>query len=243
MKTNRTIINQGLFILAIFMLTIYSGCDVFGERGNGNVSSETRSVSFFNSIDVSGAFDVYITQGTAQSVIVETDENLQKLIKTKVEDNILYIETKEPISHSTCMKIHLTVTELKKIDVSGAVDIRTENKLTVPDLFIDGSGAADAKMDLAVQKLKIDCSGGSKIKFSGTAGEVRLDASGAVDLFAYDLVVESFYLEISGAGKAEINVTKILDAEISGAGTVRYKGNPEKVMENVSGAGSIKRAD
>jgi len=243
MKTNRTIINQGLFILTIFLLAVFSGCDVFGERGNGKTSSETRAVSTFNSIDVSGAFDVYITQGTVQSVIVETDENLQKFIKTKVEDNILHIETREPISHYTCMKIHLTVTELKKIDVSGAVDIRTENKLTVPDLSIDASGAADAKMDLAVQKLKIDCSGGSKLKFSGTAGEVRLDASGAVDLFAYDLVAESVYLEISGAGKAEINVTKILDAEISGAGSVRYKGSPEKVMENVSGAGSIKRAD
>ena len=243
MKTNNTIINQGLFLLTILMLAVSSGCDVFGERGNGKVSSETRSVSSFNAIDVSGAFEVYITQGTTQAVIVETDENLQKLIKTRVEDNTLHIETSESISHSTCMKIHLTVTELKKIDISGAVDIRTENKLTVPDLFIDGSGAADAKMELAVQKLKIDCSGGSKFTLSGTAGEVRLDASGAVDLLAYDLVAESVYLEISGAGKAEINVTKVLDAEISGAGSVRYKGHPEKVMENVSGAGSIKRAD
>lgn len=243
MKTNSTIINKGLYILVVLMLSVYSGCEVFGERGDGKVTSETRILPSFTAIDVSGAFDVDITQGTTQSVVVETDGNLQKFVKTRVEGNTLQIETKDPISHSTCMKIHLTVTDLKKIEISGAVDIRTNNKLTTESLDIDGSGAADAKMELAVEKLTIDCSGGSKLKFSGTAKEVHLDASGAVDLFAFDLVAESVHIEISGAGKAEVNVSKILNAEISGAGSVRYKGNPEKVMSDVSGAGSIKQAD
>jgi hypothetical protein len=68
-----------------------------------------------------------------------------------------------------------------------------------------------------------------------------MDLSGASDIFAYDLVSESYDLEISGAGNAQINVSKRIHAEISGAGSVKYKGSPTEVDQSVSGAGSIKK--
>ena len=94
-----------------------------------------------------------------------------------------------------------------------------------------------------IQKLEVSSSGGSKLKFTGMANKVDMDVSGAVDIHAFDLQAEIVSLSISGAGDAEINVTKELYAEISGAGTVRYKGDPAKVDSNISGAGSIKKAN
>ena len=55
------------------------------------------------------------------------------------------------------------------------------------------------------------------------------------------MVAETYDIEISGAGEAQINVTKKIAAEISGAGTVKYKGSPSEIDQNVSGAGSIKK--
>lgn len=40
-----------------------------------------------------------------------------------------------------------------------------------------------------------------------------------------------------------INVSKELNVEISGAGSIRYKGNPEKNVQDISGAGSVKKVD
>jgi hypothetical protein len=239
MKKKMSIVSA--IVLTVFILV--SSCMVLGERGDGNVVKQERKVSTFDAIDVSGTFDIILSQGTAQSVIVEADDNLMKIIRTDVEGGKLIIDQKRPIQHANSLKVYITITSLKSIELSGAVDAITEGRLTLPELSIDGSGASDSKFDLDVQKLDVDCSGGSKLKFRGIAANAHMEVSGAVDLYAYDLVTDVFDLDISGAGKAQVNVNKELTVDISGAGTVRYKGAPAKVIENVSGAGSIKKAD
>ena len=243
MKNTRILSTVVLAILLVNISTLFAGCRMFGERGNGNVIKQERTVPPFKAIKISGAFDIILSQGTTQSVIVEADDNLMSIIKTEVKGDELIIENTKPIRNSRSLKVYVTVKELKKIDITSAVDLETSGKLTMDELSIEGSGASDSKMELDVKKLDIECSGGSKLKFSGTATNVTMDVSGAVDIYAYDLLTESFHLDISGAGKAEINVSKELNAEISGAASVHYKGNPSKFIENVSGAGSIKKVD
>ena len=242
MKTTRKT-TTGIIPAILITLLLIVSCDVIGEMGSGNVIRQERKVTSFNGIEVSGAFDVKLTQGTPNSVIVEADDNLMDLIRTDVRGSILVIDNKKPISHSKSLKIFITFTELKTIDLSGAVDVESEGKLTLQELAISGSGASDAKLDLDVQRLGIDCSGGSKLKLTGTAKDVEVDASGAVDLFAYDFPAENYKLSISGAGKAEINVSKNLNVDISGAASVHYKGNPTSMYQDISGAGSVKKVD
>ena len=228
--------------LFLGLSSLVAGCNmIVGVHGNGNVLKETRKVSSFDGIDVSGAFDIILRQGATEDVTVEADANLLPLIRTKVVGGTLNIETTEPVHHVTVMKVYVTVKDLKRIDVSGAVDINTEGRITVPELSIDASGASDSKMEIAVQKLKLNCSGASKMRFSGTAIDVDMDLSGASDIFAYEMPAENYDIEISGAGNAELNVSKRIRAEISGAGSVKYKGSPTDIDQSVSGAGSIKK--
>ena len=242
MKTKKIFSVLMLVSLFLGITSLFASCNMIGgTSGDGNVLKETRKVSTFDAIDVSGAFDIIIKQGVAEEVTVEADANLLPIIRTEVVGGTLKIETRKPVHHVTVMKIYVTVKDLKRIDVSGAVDIQTDGRLTVPELSIDGSGASDAKMDIAVQKLKLDCSGASKLKFSGTAVDVNMDLSGASDIFGFDLAAENYDIQISGAGTAQINVSKKLHAEISGAGSVKYKGSPTEVDQSVSGAGSIKK--
>lgn len=231
-------------IMTLFMgmSSLFASCDIIGgTQGDGNVLRETRKVSSFDGIDVSGAFDIILKQGITEEVTVEADANLLPLIRTEVVGGTLQIETKKPVHRVTVMKVYVTVKDLRRIDVSGAVDINTESRITVPELSIDASGASDSKLEIAVQKLKLDCSGASKMKFSGSATNVEMDLSGASDIFGFDLLAESFDIEISGAGNAQINVSKKIHAEISGAGSVKYKGSPTEIDQSVSGAGSIKK--
>jgi hypothetical protein len=46
---------------------------------------------------------------------------------------------------------------------------------------------------------------------------------------------------MSGAGSAEVNVSKQLDVNISGVGVVSYKGEPEVLRKRISGAGKIEQ--
>lgn len=238
--------------LSVFFLTgiisisgLFASCTLMtgGIRGDGNVLKETRKVSSFNGIDIAGSFEIILKQGDNESVVVEADANLLPIIKTEVIGSVLTIDTKKSVHDATTMKVNITFKSLKDIDVSGSVDITTENRINVPELNIDASGASEAKMEMAVSHLDLDCSGASKLKFWGSATDVKMQLSGASDIFAYDLLAENYNLEISGAGNAQINVSKKLRAEISGAGSVKYKGSPSEIDQDISGAGSIKKAN
>jgi len=244
MKTTRFFSVFMFVTLFMGVSGLFASCSVVGgAHGDGNVLKETRAVSGFDAIDVSGAFDIILKQGLKEEVTVEADANLLPLIRTDVVGGTLKIDTRKPVQHVTVMRVYVTVKDLKEIDVSGAVDIETDGLITVPELSIDASGASDSKLNIAVQKLKLDCSGASKMKFSGTAVDVSMDLSGASDIFAYEMAAENYDLGISGAGNAQINVSKRIRADISGAGSVKYKGSPTEVDQSVSGAGSIKKVN
>ncbi len=205
MKATRIFSMFMLFSLFCGMSSLFASCRMIGgTSGDGNVLKETRKVGSFNAIEVSGAFEVLIKQGDAEEVTIETDRNILPLVRTEVSGSTLKIETRKNVNHTTVLKVYVTIKELNKIELSGAVNVKTDGKLTVPELSIEGSGASEAKMDIAVQKLRLDCSGASKLKFTGTAGDVNMELSGASEIFGYDLAAENFDIEISGAGNAQI---------------------------------------
>ena len=244
MKT-RNIIRLFMFVMLFTGISgISSGCNMInGVQGDGKVVRETRVVSSFDGIDISGAISVYLKQGSIEEVIIEADDNLQPIIRAEVHGSTLVIDTKKPINHSTSLKVYITLKDLKKAEVSGAVDIVTENKINLNDFSLHTSGASDIRMDLSAQKLGLDCSGASKLRLSGSAVDVTAELSGACDIYGFDLICENFTVDMSGAGKAQIHVTKKIYAEISGAGSIRYKGNPTVINQSVSGAGSIRHED
>ena len=244
MKTRKFITLFMFMILFTGISGISSGCNmIVGVQGDGKVVKETRVVSSFDGIDVSGAFTVYLKQGGNEEVIIEADENLQPIIRAEVHGSTLVIDTKKPINHPTSLKVYITFKDLKKAEVSGAVDIITESKVTLNEFSLHTSGASDVRMELTAQKLDLHSSGASKLRLTGSATDVSAELSGACDIYGFDLVCENFTVDLSGAGKAQIHVTKKINAEISGAGNIRYKGNPSVINQSVSGAGSIKHED
>ena len=79
---------QKVLFIALAVLMTASGCrEIFAKRirGNGNVSTENRQVSNFNSVDVSGAIDVYVSQSPESSIRIEGDNNLLEFIEVYEE--------------------------------------------------------------------------------------------------------------------------------------------------------------
>jgi hypothetical protein len=230
------------FGLLLGLITLVSaGCNYLeGIDGNGKVVKETRSVQPFDGIKIGGAFKVFLNQGSTESVVVEADENLMSIIETDVRDGKLIVGTEENIRNSKKLNVYITIKKLKSIDVSGAVELKTESKLELGNLDFQGSGASEIKLNFTADHVEGDFSGASEIELEGSANSCRLNMSGASELDAEGFVVKEFDLELSGAGDAEINVTDKLNARVSGAANVRYTGDP-KVDSEISGAGSVRK--
>ena len=82
-------------------------------------------------------------------------------------------------------------------------------------------------------------SGASAIQLRGQVNELIIRMSGAGDIEAYDLVSKYCKISLSGIGSAEIYVEDELEANISGVGGIRYRGNPNRVRDDISGLGRI----
>jgi hypothetical protein len=98
-------------------------------------------------------------------------------------------------------------------------------------------------MELDVPAVKGSISGAGNIDLKGQTKDVDLELSGIGSAHCFDLKAENAKVEISGIGSAEVFASVHLDAEVSGAGSVEYKGNPGSIDQHVSGAGSIHKAE
>ena len=82
-----------------------------------------------------------------------------------------------------------------------------------------------------------------ELVLEGKASSQRAGVSSAGEYMGYDLDCEETYVRASSAGSARVSASKKIDAKASSAGSVKYKGNPDKVYVNASSGGSAKKAN
>jgi len=227
------------FLFITFLTLTFSSCDM-GIVGNGNVEERTEDVNKFTRLDISGNFDVFLLEGKRPGLRIEADENLQDIIMVRQSGSLLIIETRENIIRAKKKSLYITYTDLERMELNGAIDLRSESTIDVRSLSIFCSGASDMSLDIRANKLLIDVSGATDCDLEGRVDRAELELSGAGDFNAIDLETKELTLEMSGAGHARVYATEELNVNVSGAGSVRYKGNPD-IRKSISGIGSLKR--
>lgn len=125
-------------------------------------------------------------------------------------------------------------------DVSGSGHIDIKGKFKSVSADVSGSGQVSVSGTIA-GKADFEISGSGKVSASGSAESLSADISGSGRVMGANLVTNTAKIDITGSGDVEITVNKELDADISGSGTVLYKGNPAHVNANASGSGSVKK--
>lgn len=234
-----------LSILSIVFCSCRGG--IFGKRvaGDGNVRTETRSAATFNSVDISGAMDLYVKQDSGRSIKIEADENLLSYIVVDNEGDKLVIKPKNGfnLKPTGSIKVYVSSPLFRKIEASGACDVYTENQISSSEAVDLGlSGSSDAKMDIKAPKITADVSGACSVELKGETKDFSGDGSGSSNFKCFELKAENVNIAISGAGDAEVYASVKLDVDVTGAGGVKYKGNPS-VSQQISGAGSVKKVE
>lgn len=203
--------------------------------------SEDRNIGDFDRIDISGHFDIYLKKGDKPAINVEARYlDLDEII-TKVHGTTLRIEsTKRNFRDGEKGIIHITYTSLKDIDMSGAGNIISESRIEGEDLDVRMSGAGNIEIEVEVKNLDMDLSGAGNMEVTGKAKNAEISVSGAGNFRGFKLVCEEVEVRMSGVGKAQVNATELLDAETSGVGSIRYRGEPKKVRARAGFLGSVK---
>jgi Putative auto-transporter adhesin, head GIN domain len=214
----------------------------------GELQRETRVLTGFSRIDVYGAAEVRLRQGTTEGATIEAPARLLPRIRTEVRDRTLFIDVAQERQWSDWMhwsgpwKTRVTVDFIKldRLESAGAVKLAADS-LRADELRLDFSGASSVRIgNLQASTLRLDGSGATKVDLAGKVGTQVVDLSGAGLYSATSLESDRAEVHVSGAGKAYVNAKTSLAVEISGAGVVEYVGNP-KLEQDISGVGKVRR--
>ena len=232
-----------LKLLSLILIVSITSCTYAQYKpkvtGSGNVVTKDRKAEYFNSIKVSSGIDVYITQGSTESIKLEADDNLHEYIMTEVIGGTLKIYTEANIRKAKAKIVYVTIKDVESLSVSSAGDIVGKNTIKTDELDLSASSAGDIKLSIDVKSLRCNISSAGDITLEGTADELEADLSSAGDLKAYELTTKIADVSTSSAGDAKITVTEKLTARTSSAGDIHYQGNPPEVDGRSSSAGGI----
>jgi hypothetical protein len=204
------------------VLLVLAGCSLgsfTGVTGSGTSKSEVRPATGATEVAVTNALSVDIGPGPEAKVEISGDDNLVPLVTTEVKGNRLEIGCKKSLRSKVPMVIRVSLPTLVGASVSGA----------------STAVVHDAKAD----NLKLVVEGASKLRAEGAVGQLTLEASGASDADLDQLAAERAKATLSGASEAEIAVSKALDAHLGGASTLKYRGDPPELKQEVNGASSL----
>lgn len=222
-----------LFCLSIFFITScsYSGADQTGQ---------TRNLEPFTGIKVGGAFEVVLNQGGGHQALIEADEDVINKVSTEVKGSVLHIDMDWgwPWNHDE-VKVYVEFDELNSIVSSGASEVTAETSINTDDIEIKVSGAGDMSLEIHAQNTEIYISGAGDVDISGDTKMQKVRISGSGDYDAQHLKSKYTNAKISGAGNAVVFASDEIEANVSGAGSIEYYGNPQQKSINSSGAGSI----
>jgi hypothetical protein len=208
-------------------------------KGSGNVVAETRPVSQFDRVSVSGAGHLAIVQGDQESLTIETDDNLLPLIKSEVAGGLLKLGPENVnLNPTRTIRYQLRLKDLRELHLSGALEaeaqsIKTDRLL----LAISGSGKIQVS-GLEASDLDARISGSGDIRLAGKVNCQTISISGSGNYRAGDCESQNTTVHVSGSGDATIWARGALEAHVSGSGDIGYFGSPQ-VNSHVSGSGSV----
>jgi len=208
--------------------------------GSGKVTSETRDVSGFTSIVFSGPGYLIISQGDAESLSIQAEDNILTAITTTVTDGVLEIgiTPDSTLQNTSMIQYTLVVKDLNSIQNNGSGYI-SAGGLTLTDFAVKSSGSGSARFaGTTAANMTIELTGTGSFDIDGTADTLALTSSGSSVFNGANLAVKSATVSITGSGSATVDASESLDATITGSGSLVYLGTPE-ITQNITGSGTI----
>ena len=230
--------------------------------GSGTTAKETRPARSFRNVAAHQGIQVTIAEGAGDSVTVEADDNLLRLVETSVENDTLQVRiignltTDNPIqvSASATDLAELTATSSASITAKRARDarvrVRAESSGQVSIDEADGDQlelSASSSGQVAVAKaagksLRISVDSSGQVTAAGEVDEQQVTANSSGQYNGEKLASSTASVECNSAGQATVQASDEVTGAATSAGQVRYVGQPARVSIETHSAGSVSKA-
>lgn len=213
--------------------------------GNKEVVKQTRTISSYDRISVTGMMEVQLVAGKEGRIDIEAESNLMEFIETEVSGGHLKISVKKGVnlqpSNNYPIKLLVPFESLEALSLTGSGHIRNSDVIKARDFKLSVTGSGNMNLNLVTENLEGSLTGSGDVKLRGNTREFKCSVTGSGDFLAYELKAEKVDANVTGSGDIQITVVTELNARVSGSGDITYKGNPEKQNFRTSGSGKVSK--
>jgi hypothetical protein len=241
MKTTR----NTLLVIALLSFS-FSQAQLWGSKkikGNGDVTTITRTTSDYSDIKCAGWMDFVLVKGTEGEITIKGESNLLEYIITEVEGDVLKIKTENNISLKPSFNKTITITipfeAIDYVSLSGSGDITAKDKIVANNFTARVSGSGDIVLDVEAKAIEASVTGSGDLTLKGKTKDLKASVTGSGDFHGYGLDAIDVEAKVTGSGDVEIVCNGDLKARVTGSGDIEYKGSPKTEDTKVTGSGSV----
>lgn len=196
-----------------------------------SVFNKKLDIQFASHISVSTHkdIDIYITSPSVEKIHLAGSGNIEA---DSLTGNDMKIELSGSGNIYTNYYGHYLETS-----VSGSGNIEIYGECDTLETSISGSGTIELEAPACLYTT-IYISGSGKAELEGSSDEAEFKILGSGKIKAFSFPVKKAYVLVGGSGSIEVNVSEILNANISGSGNLYYIGNP-RINFSDNGSGSL----
>ena len=238
--------NKSILLIVALMFATASHAQWWGSKkikGNGNMTTETRSTGDYDGIKCAGSMDYILVAGTEGKIKLERESNLLEHIITEIKGNDLIIKIEKGVnlspSWNKTIKVTIPFKDINSVSLAGSGDLWNEDKINATDFDVSLAGSGDVVLNIEASSVEGSLAGSGDITLKGNTNQLMVKLSGSGDIHAFGLQSDHTDASIAGSGDIEIVSNKSLKARVTGSGDIEYKGKPSKEDTKVSGSGSI----
>jgi len=171
-----------LSIAIALLFTLSISTTSFASTKNNNVETILSNVNNFNSIEVNGNVELYVTTGEANNVkVYDSYYNQNALVQE--QNGVLRVSSYK----NEKLVVWVTVSDLQSITATDNATVKSFGKLSAIDFKLNLKNQATAQLDLDVSNASITLNDNAKANLSGFAGESVMAVNKAADLNATKL--------------------------------------------------------
>ena len=187
--------------------------------------------------------DYILVAGTEGEIKIKGEENLIKLIITKITDGKLIVKVEKGINLSSSwgktIKITIPFKEISSVSLAGSGDLWNEDIIIATDFEVSLAGSGDVIIEVEATSVIGRIAGSGDLTIKGKTNNLTAKVAGSGDFHGYGLQSNHTVVSVAGSGDAQVVSNESLKARVAGSGDIEYKGNPTKEDTKVSGSGSI----
>ena len=202
----------------------------------------------FSAVSVSDGIELYLTQGTEESLAVSySDEKYAEHFKTIVENNVLniYYDNKGinwNDNNRRKLKAYVSFKSLEKLTASAGANVKLQAVINVNNLDMKFTSGSYFKGNIKAKEITVDQNSGSDLNLSGSAEKLTAAVSSGASFKGFDFTVDYCEAKASSGGAVHISVQKELSAKANSGGGIHYKGSAVIRDIDISSGGIVKKA-